>query len=494
MQFDRLAVFCLLETPSGHPSSIRYLKIAHCPILLDTWNRLYHILSGAPAGLTPFSAKGNSWMSETTIGLIGILVLIALIFLRMNIGLAMALVGFAGFSVLAGLNGALSNLSAVPYRYVADYSFVVIPLFLLMGSLSANTGISRDLYQAAHSWFGQFRGGLAMATVGATAGFAAICGSSTATGAAMGKVAFPEMERFNYDPRLAAGCVAAGGTMGILIPPSLGFILYAILTEESVGQLFIAGILPGILEAVFYIITIYLLCLYNPKMGPVGPKTNLKSKLISLKGVWAMIVLFILVIGGIFMGIFTPSEAAAIGAFGALMIGLISRKVTRKNLIESLAETGRSTAMIFLLIIGAMIFQRFLAVTNLPITLADFVAKVKASPYMILAIILLFYIFVGCFLDIFSALVLTIPIIFPTIVALGFHPIWFGVLFVRIAEIGLITPPVGMNCFVIAGVTGTPLGTVFRGIVPFVIADFCHVALLVAVPEISLLLPKMMMK
>jgi C4-dicarboxylate transporter DctM subunit len=433
-------------------------------------------------------------MSEATVGLIGILVLMVLIFLRMNIGLAMALVGFTGFAALAGWNGALSNLSAVPYRYVADYNFVVIPLFLLMGSLAANTGISRDLYAATHSWMGQQRGGLAMATVGACAGFAAICGSSTATGAAMGKVAFPEMQRYNYDPKLATGCVAAGGTLGILIPPSLGFVLYAMLTEESIGQLFMAGVLPGVLQAIFYIIAIYILCLRNPSLGPAGSRTSLKSKLFSLKGVWSMLSLFIIVIGGIYVGIFTPSEAAAIGAFGALIIGLVTGRATYKGFIDSLSETGRSTAMIFLLIIGAMIFQRFLAISNLPFLIADLVANLNASPYIILSAILVFYIIIGCFLDIFSALVLTIPIIYPTIKALGFHPIWFGVLFVRMAEIGLITPPVGMNCFVIAGVTGAPLGTVFRGIFPFVVADIFHVALLVTIPGISLFLPRMMMR
>jgi tripartite ATP-independent transporter DctM subunit len=433
-------------------------------------------------------------MSEATVGLIGIFVLMVLIFLRMNIGLAMALVGFGGFAALAGLNGALSNLSAVPYRYVADYNFVVIPLFLLMGSIAANTGISRDLYTAAHSWVGQLRGGLAMATVSACAFFAAICGSSTATAAAMGKVALPEMERYKYAPELSTGCVAAGGTMGILIPPSLGFILYAILTEESVGKLFMAGILPGVLEAVFYIVTIYILCLFNPRLGPAGPRTSLKSKLISLKNVWSMLSLFVLVIGGIYLGIFTPSEAAAIGAFGALIISLVTRRFNRISFIDALAETGRSTAMIFLLVIGAMIFQRFLAVSKLPFLIAETVGNLNASRYVILGAIIVIYIILGCFLDIISALVLTIPIMFPTIVALGFHPIWFGVLFVRMAEIGLITPPVGMNCFVIAGVTGVPLSTVFRGIVPFFVADIFHVALLVAVPGISLFLPSMMMR
>jgi C4-dicarboxylate transporter DctM subunit len=433
-------------------------------------------------------------MTDTSAGLIGLGVLLVLIFIGMPIGFAMALVGFAGFAFIAGMEGALSNLSAVPFGYVADYSFVVIPLFLLMGNLAANTGISRDIYTAAHSWVGQLRGGLAMSTVVASAGFAAVSGSSTATAAAMGKVSFPEMQRYNYDPKIAAGSIAAGGTMGILIPPSMGFILYAILTEESVGQLFMAGIIPGILEVVFYIITIYILCMSNPAIAPAGAKTSFKQKLISLKGVWSMLALFALVMGGIYAGFFTPSEAAAVGAFGALAISLVMRRFTFKIFINSLAETGQTTAMIFILIIGAMIFMRFLAVSNLPFVLSEFVANLNVPAYGVIAAVVVFYIFVGCFLDIFSSLVLTIPIIYATIMALGFDPIWFGVLFVRVAEIGLITPPIGLNCFVIAGVTNLPVGTVFRGIIPFFIADILHVTLLIAVPQLSLFLPRLMIQ
>jgi C4-dicarboxylate transporter DctM subunit len=433
-------------------------------------------------------------MTDTSAGLIGLGVLLVLIFIGMPIGFAMALVGFAGFAFIAGMEGALSNLSAVPFGYVADYSFVVIPLFLLMGNLAANTGISRDIYTAAHSWVGQLRGGLAMSTVVASAGFAAVSGSSTATAAAMGKVSFPEMQRYNYDPKIAAGSIAAGGTMGILIPPSMGFILYAILTEESVGQLFMAGIIPGILEVVFYIITIYILCMSNPAIAPAGAKTSFKQKLISLKGVWSMLALFALVMGGIYAGFFTPSEAAAVGAFGALAISLVMSRFTPRIFINSLAETGQTTAMIFILIIGAMIFMRFLAVSNLPFVLSEFVANLNVPAYGVIAAVVVFYIFVGCFLDIFSSLVLTIPIIYATIMALGFDPIWFGVVFVRVAEIGLITPPIGLNCFVIAGVTNLPVGTVFRGIIPFFIADILHVTLLIAVPQLSLFLPRLMIQ
>lgn len=431
-------------------------------------------------------------MSETTIGIIGLCVLLLLVFLRMPIGLAMMLVGFAGFAIVGGAGGALNNLNAVPYRYAADFTFAVIPLFLLMGSVAAKGGISEDLYKAAHAWVGRLKGGLAMATVWATAGFAAICGSSTATAAGIGKIAYPEMKKFNYDARLATGSIAAGGTMGILIPPSLGFVTYAILTEQSIGKLFMAGIIPGILEAVFYMITIHIVCKLNPNLGPRGPAVEFRRKLDALKGVWSMIVLFILVMGGIYAGVFTPTEAAGIGATGAMLVSLARGKLSRGSFVESLMDSGRSTATIFLLIIGAMVFQRFIAISNLPFRLADLISGLGLSRYAVLSLIILFYIFAGCFMDIFSCLVLTIPIIYPAILSLGFDPIWFGVIFVRVAEIGLITPPIGMNCFVVAGTTGVPLGVVFRGIVPFIVADVAHVALLVAFPQISLFLPSMM--
>lgn len=431
-------------------------------------------------------------LSEPTLGLIGLCVLLLLLFLRVPLGFAMAFVGFVGFSLIAGVQGALNNLAAVPYRYLYDYNFIVLPLFLLMGNIASNTGISRDLYAAAHIWFGRFRGGLCIATVGAAASFSAICGSSTATAASVARIAYPEMLKFGYDPKLATGALAAGGTMGILIPPSIAFVTYAILTEESVGKLFMAGIIPGILEALFYMITIWILCTINPTLGPKGPKSSLKEKLTSLKKVWAMLSLFTLVMGGIYGGIFTPTEAAAIGSLGALLIGLVSRRLNMDGLVQSLQDTCRTTAMIALLIIGSMIFQRFMAVSNLPFYISDMLSNLKVSKYLVFSLVLVFYVIAGCFLDVFSVLVLTIPIIFPTVKAWGFDPIWFGVIFVRIAEIGLITPPFGLNAFVIAGTTNESLNTVFRGILPFVLADFCHVALLIAVPEIALFLPRRM--
>jgi len=432
-------------------------------------------------------------MSGPMIGLIGIMVLIVLIFLKMPIGFSMLIVGFAGFAAITGPAGAFNNLSAIPFRNVTDYTFVVIPLFTLMGNIAGNTGISRDLYATAHRWVGHIRGGLAMASVLAAAMFAAITGSSTATATSVTKVAFPEMKRYKYDETMAAGCLSAGGTMGILIPPSMGFILYSVLTEESIGRLFMAGIIPGILEALFYIATIYFLCLRDISKGPPGPKTTFKEKIISLRGTWPMLVLFLLVMGGIYRGWFTPSEAAAIGASGALLISIIMRRINGKSFFESLSETASSTATIFIMIIGAMVFSRFIAVSLLPAALADFIAGLSVSKYFLLFLILVFYIFLGCFLDINASVVLTIPIIFPTIQALGFNAIWFGVLVVRVIEIGMITPPIGMNTFVVAEATGLPVSQVFKGIWPFFFADVVHVAMLVAFPVLSLFLVNMMM-
>jgi len=305
-------------------------------------------------------------------------------------------------------------------------------------------------------------------------------------------VALPEMRKYNYDEKLSTGSVAAGGTIGILIPPSMGFILYGILTEESIGKLFMAGIIPGILEILFYIAVIFILCKSNPILGPAGPKTGFMEKLAALKYTWAMLALFLLVMGGIYGGWFTPSEAGAIGAFGAIVISAISRKITRENLVTSILEAARTTAMIALIIAGAFIFMKFMAVSRLPFWLADFVASIQLPPMIIMLLILFLYIILGMFLDIYAAILLTLPILFPVIVSLGFDPIWYGVVMVRVMEVGLITPPMGLNVFILAGATNTPLGVIFRGIVPFLIADVLHIALLVAFPGISLFLVRMM--
>jgi len=431
-------------------------------------------------------------MSPEVVGIIGVVIMIALIFLRIWVGVAMIIVGFLGFAYLEGWHHALIISGTEPYSQIAVYVISCVPLFILMGIVASETGIAGDLYNVANKWVGNIPGGLAVATTVATGGFAAVCGSSDATAAAMGKVAFPEMKKLGYDSKLAAGCIAAGGSIGILIPPSLGFILYGLLCEQSIGKLFMAGFIPGVLEVVFYSITIFILCRMNPRLGPPGPKSTIKEKFSSIKHIWGMMSLFILVLGGIYLGIFTPTEAGAVGAFGAIIISLIGGRLTRNNFRRSMVETAKITAMIVLLISGAFVFLRFLAVSQLPSMLSDFVAGLQVSKYILIAGIIVFYLILGCFWDIFACILLTLPFVFPVIEAIGMDPIWFGVIMVRCMEVGLITPPFGLNIFILSGVIKVPVGTVYRGVLPFVLADFFHIALLVAIPGISLWLPSTM--
>ena len=330
-------------------------------------------------------------MTPLTIGFIGLAILFVLLLSRMPIGLVMALVGFAGFAYICGFDDALGVLGTVPYDTFVSYGMSIIPLFILMGSFCYFAGLSRDLYDTVHAWLGRFRGGLAMATVGACASFAAVSGSSLATAATMGTVALPEMRRYKYDDRLATGSVAAGGTIGILIPPSIVLILYAVITEQSIGKLFLAGFIPGVLEAVFYMVTIYILCKRNPLMGPPGPRTSFIEKIASLKKSWVVVVLFVVIIGGIYQGWFSPIEAAGVGAFGAFVFAIARRKLGWQVFKESLFETGKTTAMIFVIIMGAMILGYFLAVSRLPFELANFIGGLPVNRYVILAIILVFY-------------------------------------------------------------------------------------------------------
>ena len=435
-------------------------------------------------------AKVTGQWRPITVGYIGIILLVVLLFSGIPIGVAMGATGLAGMWLVAGPQAALGLLERIPYDSLANYTISVVPLFILMGSFCFYAGISQDLYRAIYKWLGHFRGGLAMATVAACSGFAAVSGSSLATAATMGTVALPEMKKYRYDDRLATGAVAAGGTIGILIPPSVILIIFGVITEQSIGKLFLAGFIPGVLEAVFYIITIYLMTLFNPAMGPRGPKTTMVDKFASLKDVWIVVVLFMVVVGGIYLGMFSPTEAGGIGAFGALLFALGRRRMSGKNFYESLLETGRTSAMIFIIVIGATLLGAFLAVTRLPYELADTVAALPVNRYAILILILLVYILLGTIMDSMAMVLLTVPIFFPVAMALGFDPIWFGILIVRVTEMGQITPPVGINVFVIKGVApDVPMGTLFKGIVPFFIADIFHVALLIAVPQLTLFLP-----
>jgi C4-dicarboxylate transporter DctM subunit len=432
-------------------------------------------------------------MSPTTAGFVGIGFLLLLLAFRVPIGAVLAVVGFVGFAYLAGLKAALGVLATSPYSTLASHTMSVVPLFVLMGMFGFYSGISRNLYHAAYTWLGRLPGGLAMATIGGCAGFAAICGSSVATAATMGVVALPEMKKFKYADSLATGVLAAGGSIGILIPPSICFVVYGVITEQSIAKLFAAGILPGLLEATLYIITIYILCRRNPRLGPHGLSVSLKGKFLSLKGIWGVLALFILVMGGMYMGIFTPTEAGGIGAFGALLLMVGKRAITRPNFIDSLTETGRITAMIMFIMLGAMIFGYFLTISKIPMNMAERIAGLPVSRYVILTSILFLFIFLGCLMDTLAIILLCVPIFYPVILTLGFDPIWFGVIMVRISEIGLITPPVGINVYTLKGVAkDVSLETIFQGIFPFLVADLISLPILIAFPQISLFLPSLM--
>jgi len=411
----------------------------------------------------------------------------------MPIGFAFIIIGFVGFTLVRSLGPALYLVGNVPYTWGSTYTMVVIPLFVLMGQFAYNSGISEDLYKTAYNWVGNQPGGVALATTLACAGFAACTGSSLASAATMGTIAIPEMRKFNYSDQLATGCVAAGGTLGILIPPSVIFIVYGILTGVSIGKLFIAGILPGILICGFFLVLIYVMCRTNPRLGPRGPSFSFREKLSSLWGVWGMLALFIVIIGGIYLGVFTPSEAGAAGAFGALLIILAKRRLTWFTLWSAVTGTVRTTAMIFMILIGAQVFNTFLALSGIPTMMASGLGNLPISPYAILIIILLMYVPLGMMMDGLPMILLTLPTIFPIVAGLGFNPIWFGVLICVMCELANITPPMGMNLYIIKGVSETAsIGDVIKGAVPFAITLLVCLSILIAVPPISLFLPGLM--
>lgn len=431
-------------------------------------------------------------MSPIIAGLVGIFALLVLVFLGVYVGASMAIVGFLGTIAVAGSFAAFSNLYIVPFGTTNDFGFAVLPLFVLMGELVSQGGIVKGAYEAARAWIGHIRGGLAMASVGACALFAATSGSSVACAAVMGKVAFPEMKRNKYASTLASGCIIAGGSMGIMIPPSMSFISIGILTDTSIGKLFVAGIIPGITQALFYVVTIFLMCRFNPNLGPTSPDTPFKQKLSSTVQTWPIFVLFILVIGGIYAGIFSPTESAAVGCVAAFIIAMSQRQLSRSKFFESLTSTVKVAGMLAFLLVGAFMLNRFLALSRLPFVVSGFIAGLGLNRFIILGIVLIIYIILGMFFDIVAVLILTIPIFFPVMTTMGFNPIWYGVLMCRVAEMGFITPPFGLNIFVLVGTIDVPLSTMFRGIMPFVIADVFHLALLVAVPSISLFIPSLM--
>jgi C4-dicarboxylate transporter DctM subunit len=432
-------------------------------------------------------------MTLFTCGILGIGLLLLFLAIGMPVGIAMLASGFIGMVLAGGFNVGLNMMQLVPFSTTANYTMVVLPLFLIMGEFAFHGQLSEDGYYFMHRLFGHLRGGMAMATVGGCAAFAAVCGSSLATAVTMGTVALPEMRRYKTDNSLATGVLAAGGTIGILIPPSIGFIIYAIVTEQSIGQLFIAGFFPGILMSILFMITISILCQLNPSLSPAAPRASPKEVLKAGGRGWGIVVLFLLVIGGIYLGVFTPIEGAGIGATGAFLLALFKRRLTWQNFWVAILSAGKTTGMLFVIVIGAFTFGYFLTITRVPFAVSAFVAGLQVSPYVILVLICIFYLLLGCLMDIPAGMLITLPIIYPVIKNLGFDPIWFGVIVVILMEMGLITPPVGLNVYAISGIArDIPMATIFRGIVPFLGAMAVCLLLIILFPQIALFLPNML--
>jgi C4-dicarboxylate transporter DctM subunit len=432
-------------------------------------------------------------MGLTQIGIIGIIILIIFLFSNMPVGFVMGLVGLGGFIYVKGLGPGLNLLASDIFEIFSSYSLTVIPLFVLMGQISFQSGISRRLFEAVYVLLGNRRGGLAIATIGTCACFSAISGSTNATAATMATVTLPEMKRYGYNMGLATGAVAAGGSLGILIPPSTVFIVYGILTEQSIGKLFMAGILPGILLTVLFMAAIYIIVTLNPSLAPAGHKTGFKEKISSFTGVLETLLLFFIVMGGIFFGIFTPTEAAAIGAFATLFLAIVRKQISWKGFIKALAATTQTNCMVMVIVAGATIFGHFMAVTRVPYELSAWVGSLPLPGSLIMIIIILIYMLGGCFMDSFALIMLTVPIFAPLAEALGFNLIWFGVVIVLIGEMGVITPPVGINVYVVHGITrDVPLETIFKGVMPLLAALIICNILILLFPEIVLFLPNLM--
>ncbi len=435
------------------------------------------------------------------LGIVGFFSVLVLVFLRVPIAFAMGIVGLIGYSNETTVSAAVSMSGRLIIDTAQDYGLSVVPLFILMGLFVNKGGLSRELYQVSYSFLGHFRGGLAMATIVACGGFSAICGSSLATAATMSKVAMPQMRKYGYDDQLSTASIAAGGTLGILIPPSVILVIYGLLTETSIGQLFMAGIVPGIIGILFYLGAVRYTVGRNPEMGPAGERTSWPDRLTALRGVWAVLLLFFVVIGGLYGALnvwplnlaFSPTEAAGMGAMGAFIIALARRNLSWKDMVEVLLETAQTTATLFSVLIGAWIFSNFVNYAGLPSDLLALVTSLSVEPIVVIFIILAVYLVLGCVFESLSMLLLTVPIFFPLVTSLGYDPVWFGIIVVVVTEISLITPPVGLNVFVLKGVLGdVTTGTIFRGVTPFWMFDILRLLLLVLVPWLVLFLPQTM--
>jgi len=432
-------------------------------------------------------------LSTDAIALLGFISLFVLMLLRVPVGMAMGLVGVTGYSYIVGVGPALKLVGQTSMRTVTDYTFGVIPMFMLMGAIVSVSGVSRELFKAANSMIGHLRGGLGVATVVACGGFAAICGSSVATAATFSAVAYPEMRRFNYPQSFSTGVIAAGGTLGAMLPPSTVLAVFAILTQQDIGKLFMAGIVPGLLAMCMYVLTIMIIVRVRPDWLPAGEAKPWGQRMADLKLVWAPMVLFFFVIGGLYGGFFTPTEAGGVGASGAFILGILRGKLNRSNIREALLQATRTAAAVFTVLIGALLFGYFLTITQSPQKLTEFLTGLGIGRYGVLALIMLMYLVLGCLMDAMAMIILTVPIIFPVIVQLGFDPIWFGIIIVMTVELGLIHPPVGMNVFVIKSVVkDVTFTTIFKGVLPFVLTDIIRLIILIAFPVIALWLPSRM--
>lgn len=434
-------------------------------------------------------------MSPSLVGVCALAGLFVMIFLRIPVGIALGIAGTLGYMTLSGVDVTLNLLGSIPFEIGYNYDLSIIALFVLMGNFAMVSGMSRDLYDMARSLVGHWPGGLASATIVGCAGFAAVSGSSLASAVTMGRVALPQMKRYKYHPQLATGCVAAGGTLGILIPPSTGFIIYAILTEESIGQLFLAGVLPGIMLTGLFMATIAIMTWRNPELGPKVDRLPWSERLKSVGRSVSLVGIVFVVLGGIYLGVFTPVEAAAIGAFLTFLLTLVRGKLSVETMNYCVLETIKTFAFVYLIVIGAFLFNPFLAVTRIPNDLAVFIGTLDLANIWILLFIVLGYIVLGTFLEGIAMMVLTIPIVYPMIINMGYDPIWFGVLLVVVLEMSLISPPLGLNVFVVKGISdGVPMNEIFKGVLPFWGAMLVCAALLIAFPQIALFLPETMIR
>ncbi len=433
-------------------------------------------------------------VANTEAGLIGLIVMVVLLFTGLPIGIVMGAVGFVGFAYLSGVDAAIGLLKTVPYSTSASYALSVMPLFVLMGEITFHSGISKDLYGAAHRWFGHLPGGLAMGTIWAGTGFGAMCGSAAAATATFGSVALPEMRKYRYDAGFAAATVSAAGTMAIMIPPSTIFIIYGMLTETSIGKLFVAGVVPGLLLSVLYCATIYLVGRRNPAIAPPGPSYTWRERFASLSGAGPMVLLFILVMGGMWAGMFTPTEAGALGAFGSLIFMIWRRELNVKNMLAALTATMNILGLAFLILIGAYIFGYFMAITNVPLALAAWLKGLAVPAVLVVVGIVVLYFFLGWAMDELTMIVLTTPLFFPILTDMGIDPVWWGVMVCVAVQQGQLSPPVGININIISGMTkgDIPTADIFRRVIPYVACLFVFMLILIAFPDMALWLPRVM--